>query len=150
MAEEAAVFAIELGRTFVADLEGCTGGMETIAQHQAPRRLKPQLFLILQRTLGSELNVGDTTFDPSIAMATYDAGAKMKWHAHPVGQVLLITEGTGYYQERGTSIQVVHSTETLGVSYLVTKTEQARAPLPLLLAATRLSLPDQSYRSPAG
>jgi len=31
----------------------------------------------------SELNVGDSTFDPSIAMATYDAGAKLDWHIHP-------------------------------------------------------------------
>jgi quercetin dioxygenase-like cupin family protein len=46
----------------------------------------------------SELNVGDSTFDPSIAMATYDAGAKLDWHIHPGGQVLLITEGTGFYQ----------------------------------------------------
>ena len=52
----------------------------------------------------SELNVGDGIFfDPSIAMATYDAGAKLDWHIHPGGQVLLITEGTGYYQERGKS-----------------------------------------------
>jgi hypothetical protein len=31
----------------------------------------------------SELNIGDSTFDPSIAMATYDAGAKLDWHVHP-------------------------------------------------------------------
>ena len=43
----------------------------------------------------NELSVGDSTFDPSIAMATYDAGAKLDWHIHPGGQVLLITEGTG-------------------------------------------------------
>ncbi len=42
-----------------------------------------------------ELNVGDSTFDPSIALATYDAGAKLDWHVHPGGQVLLITEGNG-------------------------------------------------------
>ena len=55
-----------------------------------------------------ELNVGDSTFDSSIAVATYDAGAKLDWHIHPGGQVLLITEGTGYYQERGKPPQVVH------------------------------------------
>ncbi len=55
-----------------------------------------------------ELNVGDSTFDPSIAVATYDAGAKLDWHIHPGGQVLLITEGTGYYQERGKPMQIVH------------------------------------------
>ena len=54
-----------------------------------------------------ELNIGDSTFDSSIAVATYDAGAKLDWHIHPGGQVLLITEGTGYYQERGKPIQVV-------------------------------------------
>lgn len=31
----------------------------------------------------SELNVGDSTFDPGIAMATYDPGAKLDWHVHP-------------------------------------------------------------------
>ena len=39
--------------------------------------------------------VGDSTFDPSIVIATYDAGAKLNWHIHPGGQVLRITERTG-------------------------------------------------------
>jgi hypothetical protein len=37
----------------------------------------------------SELNVGDSTFDPSIAQATYGPGATLDWHIHPGGQVLL-------------------------------------------------------------
>jgi quercetin dioxygenase-like cupin family protein len=61
----------------------------------------------------SELNVGDSIFDPSIAMATYDAGAKLDWHIHPGGQVLLITEGTGYYQERGKRVQIVHKGDVI-------------------------------------
>ncbi len=47
-----------------------------------------------------ELNAGDTTFDYALAVATFDAGAKLDWHIHPGGQILLILEGTGYYQER--------------------------------------------------
>jgi quercetin dioxygenase-like cupin family protein len=61
----------------------------------------------------SELNVGDSTFDPSIALATYDAGAKLDWHSHPGGQVLLITEGTGYYQERGKPARIVHKGDVI-------------------------------------
>jgi quercetin dioxygenase-like cupin family protein len=61
----------------------------------------------------SELNVGDSTFDPSIAQAVYDAGARLDWHIHPGGQVLLITEGTGYYQERGKPIRVVHKGDVI-------------------------------------
>jgi quercetin dioxygenase-like cupin family protein len=60
-----------------------------------------------------ELNVGDSAFDPSIAVATYDAGAKLNWHTHPGGQVLLITEGTGYYQERGKPAQIVHKGDVI-------------------------------------
>jgi quercetin dioxygenase-like cupin family protein len=61
----------------------------------------------------NELNVGDNTFDPSIAVATYDAGAKLDWHIHPGGQVLLITEGAGYYQEKGKPIQIVHKGDVI-------------------------------------
>ena len=61
----------------------------------------------------SELNVGDSTFDPSIAQAVYGPDAKLDWHIHPGGQVLLITEGTGYYQERGKPIRVVHKGDVI-------------------------------------
>lgn len=61
----------------------------------------------------SELIVGDSTFDPNISQATYDAGAKLDWHIHPGGQVLLITEGTGYYQERGKPIRIVHKGDVI-------------------------------------
>ena len=61
----------------------------------------------------NELSAGDSTFDPSIAMATYDAGAKLDWHMHPGGQVLLITEGSGFYQERGKPVRTVHKGEVI-------------------------------------
>ncbi len=61
----------------------------------------------------NELNVGDSTFDPSIAQAVYGAGARLDWHIHPGGQVLLITEGTGYYQEKGKPIQIVHKGDVI-------------------------------------
>jgi len=61
----------------------------------------------------TELNVGDSTFDPGIAQAVYDPGAKLDWHVHPGGQVLLITEGTGYYQERGKAARIVHKGDVI-------------------------------------
>ncbi len=61
----------------------------------------------------NELNVGDSTFDPGIALATYGPGAKLDWHIHPGGQVLLITQGTGYYQEKGKPVQIVHQGDVI-------------------------------------
>ncbi|HJW31677.1 MAG TPA: DUF4440 domain-containing protein, partial [Saprospiraceae bacterium] len=60
-----------------------------------------------------ELNVPDSLFNFSLAQATFAAGAKLDWHIHPGGQYLLITEGTGYYQERGMPVQIVHKGDVI-------------------------------------
>src|ERR1017187_222067 len=54
LAEEAAVFAVELAGAFVSDLKGRTCGVQTIHEHAAPRCLQPKLFLILKRTHGGQ------------------------------------------------------------------------------------------------
>ena len=56
----------------------------------------------------TELNTPDSIFNFSLAQATFAPGAKLDWHIHPAGQYLLITAGTGYYQEKGKAIQIVH------------------------------------------
>ena len=61
----------------------------------------------------NELNKPDSTLDIAIATATFAPGAKLDWHIHPAGQILLITEGTGYYQEKGKAIQVVHKGDVI-------------------------------------
>ncbi|MFB6278770.1 MAG: DUF4440 domain-containing protein [Salinibacter sp.] len=55
----------------------------------------------------NHLSDADSTFDYNVTLATFAPGAKLDWHMHPAGQQLLITEGTGYYQERGEEVQIV-------------------------------------------
>ena len=55
----------------------------------------------------------DNTFDYNIALATFAPGAKLDWHMHPAGQQLLITQGVGYYQERGKEVQIVRKGEVI-------------------------------------
>src|SRR5204862_5138056 len=54
LAEETAVFAIELAGALVSDLKGRTGGVQTIYEHASPRCLQPKLLLILKRTHGCQ------------------------------------------------------------------------------------------------
>jgi quercetin dioxygenase-like cupin family protein len=61
----------------------------------------------------NELNAGDSVFNYAIAIATYAQSAKLDWHIHPAGQILLITEGTGYYQEKGKAKQIVHKGDVI-------------------------------------
>ena len=48
--------------------------------------------------------VGNVTFEP---------GARTKWHVHPGGQILLITSGTGYYQEIGSPKRIIKKGESI-------------------------------------
>lgn len=61
----------------------------------------------------TELNKADSLIDINIAQATFAAGAKLDWHIHPYGQILMITDGTGYYQEKGKPIQIVHKGDVI-------------------------------------
>jgi alkylhydroperoxidase/carboxymuconolactone decarboxylase family protein YurZ/quercetin dioxygenase-like cupin family protein len=48
--------------------------------------------------------VGNVTFEP---------GARTNWHLHPGGQILLITGGTGYYQEKGSPKRIIKKGEVM-------------------------------------
>jgi len=42
-------------------------------------------------------------------IVTFAPGVRSAWHTHPLGQVLIITAGTGREQREGGPIQVVHA-----------------------------------------
>jgi len=46
----------------------------------------------------NSISVGNVTFEP---------GARSKWHSHPAGQILLVIDGVGYYQEKGKAKQIL-------------------------------------------
>jgi quercetin dioxygenase-like cupin family protein len=43
----------------------------------------------------------DTTYNTVIGNVYFEPGARSNWHFHPAGQILIITDGVGYYQEKG-------------------------------------------------
>jgi quercetin dioxygenase-like cupin family protein/alkylhydroperoxidase/carboxymuconolactone decarboxylase family protein YurZ/quinol monooxygenase YgiN len=43
----------------------------------------------------------------SVGSVTFEPGGRTHWHTHPIGQVLLVTEGKGWYQERGKPAQLL-------------------------------------------
>lgn len=50
------------------------------------------LEMLITDTSGLKCTVGNVTFEP---------GCRNNWHKHPGGQILLVTEGRGWYQEWG-------------------------------------------------
>lgn len=54
---------------------------------------------LVPHSVGPELEIASVHFPP---------GARTNWHAHPRGQVLLVTDGAGLVQSRGGEVQDIH------------------------------------------
>lgn len=50
------------------------------------------LKILLARDKNNDFVIGNVTFEPK---------ARTNWHTHPKGQVLMVIEGDGLYQEKG-------------------------------------------------
>ena len=45
---------------------------------------------------------------PRVLSVTFAPRARTAWHSHPMGQVLIVTEGSGFVQQQGGPIQAIH------------------------------------------
>ena len=61
---------------------------------------------MLSRDKNNDFSLGNVTFEP---------GARTHWHTHPKGQVLIVTEGTGWYQEKGKPAQVIKKGDVINI-----------------------------------
>ncbi|MBC6989946.1 cupin domain-containing protein [Hymenobacter sp. BT491] len=55
----------------------------------------------------------DATFNCASSNVTFTPGARSHWHKHAAGQILLVTEGVGYYQEKGQPIRLLRKGEVV-------------------------------------
>ncbi len=50
-----------------------------------------------------------------IGNVTFEPGCRNKWHKHPGGQILLVTAGSGWYQERGCEARQLHAGDVVEI-----------------------------------
>lgn len=55
----------------------------------------------------------DSVYNNSIGVVRFEPNAKTNWHYHPGGQILLIIDGEGWYQERGKEIKAIKKGEII-------------------------------------
>jgi quercetin dioxygenase-like cupin family protein len=46
---------------------------------------------------------------------TFQPGARSAWHTHPLGQILIITDGTGWIQEWGGPVREIHKGDVIWI-----------------------------------
>jgi len=61
---------------------------------------------LLAKDKNNEFALGSVTFEP---------GARTVWHTHPKGQVLIVTEGEGWYQEKGKPAQAIKKGDVVNI-----------------------------------
>ena len=57
----------------------------------------------------------DPTLNCQIVNVVFEPGARNNWHTHPGGQILIVTDGTGYYQEKDKPIQLISKGEVINI-----------------------------------
>ncbi len=61
---------------------------------------------LIAKDKNNEFSAGCVTFEP---------GARTVWHTHPKGQVLIVIEGEGFYQEKGKTAQSIKKGDVLNI-----------------------------------
>lgn len=57
----------------------------------------------------------DKNNDFTIGSVSFEAKARTNWHTHPKGQILLVIEGNGYYQEKGKVAQAIKKGDVINI-----------------------------------
>ncbi|MFD2145702.1 (R)-mandelonitrile lyase [Mucilaginibacter antarcticus] len=57
----------------------------------------------------------DSVFNTVIGNVVFAPGARNNWHTHPGGQILIVTDGLGYYQEVVKPIQLLKKGDVITI-----------------------------------
>ncbi len=57
----------------------------------------------------------DNIYNASIGNVTFEPKARTNWHKHPGGQILLVTDGKGFYQEKGKPAQLIRKGDVVRI-----------------------------------
>lgn len=63
----------------------------------------------------SPLVAKDKNNEFSAGAVTFEVGARTNWHTHPKGQVLIVTQGAGFYQEKGKPAQIIKKGDVVNI-----------------------------------
>lgn len=54
-------------------------------------------------------------FDTQVYDVIFEPSARTYWHSHPGGQILLVTDGIGYYQEKGKPARLLSKGDVVAI-----------------------------------
>lgn len=61
------------------------------------------------------LVAADAITNCNVSNVAFEAGCRNNWHTHPSNQILIVKEGTCYYQEEGKPLQKIAAGGTINI-----------------------------------
>jgi quercetin dioxygenase-like cupin family protein len=58
----------------------------------------------------------DAGLNCTTASVVFEPGARNYWHTHPGGQILIVIDGVGYFQEKGKPIRIIRKGDVVAIS----------------------------------
>lgn len=91
--------------------------MENHQQHQiAPEGFGPVAAQYFTGTAWLKMRITpDEVTNCAIAEVIFEHNCRNNWHTHPSNQILIVTQGVGYYQEEGSAIREIHVGDIINV-----------------------------------
>jgi quercetin dioxygenase-like cupin family protein len=78
--------------------------------------VKPRACQVLHRVRTGSATVScKRSVAPKWREVTFEAGARSAWHTHPFGQVLIVTEGTGWIQQWGGLLEEIRKGDCIWI-----------------------------------
>lgn len=112
-AEAAVVIATKI---FGADRSMMTAsdGHIQITRPDTSPRTAPATSITGSATISSSINSSEAAALKG-ATVTFQPGARTLWHTHPLGQLLIVTQGTGWIQAAGEPVRVIHAGDSVWI-----------------------------------
>lgn len=61
------------------------------------------------------LKPNDNELNCQIGNVIFEPGCRNNWHSHGGGQILIVTSGSGFYQEKGKPAQALHPGDVVNI-----------------------------------
>lgn len=106
--------------SIIVSLVGCNTKQSETAMEQKTEPIFPKGEKVTNNNFSGTvylhmMGAGDTALHTSFGNVTFEPKARTNWHSHPGGQILFITEGQGYYQEKGQPARLLHKGDVVEI-----------------------------------
>jgi quercetin dioxygenase-like cupin family protein len=109
------LFALVASKAQTSEAQSSTPSSIKISRNDSLESKKASAEYFTGAVKVQELFPADDPSRTSGGKVTFEPGARSAWHTHPLGQILIVTDGTGWVQQWGGTIQEIRKGDVVRI-----------------------------------